>query len=237
MITRAELQENIDHVQDRISAAAVKSGRSAKDITLVAVGKTHPAEFLIPAIELGLDNFGENRIQESEEKIPNLSEYNVRWHMIGHLQRNKAAEAIELFDEFHALDSKRLARRLQSQLEKTDRKQLDTFVQVNVSGEESKYGLDPEKLEPLLTTVSADCPRVFVKGLMTIAPWTEEEKVLRKTFQNLRGLLQQLQSYKTANIQMESLSMGMTNDYEIAVEEGATHLRIGRALFGERQER
>jgi len=237
MITPAELQENIDHVQDRISAAAAKSGRSAKDITLVAVGKTHPAEFLIPAIELGLDNFGENRIQESEEKIPKLSEYNVRWHMIGHLQRNKAAEAIELFDEFHAIDSKRLARRLQKQLEKADRERFDTFVQVNVSGEKSKYGLDPENLGPLLETVSENCPRLFVKGLMTIAPWTEDEEVLRKTFQNLRVLLEQSQSYNSANIRMESLSMGMTNDYEIAVEEGSTHLRIGRALFGERRER
>jgi len=237
MITPAELQENIDQVQEHISRAAIKSGRSAEDITLIAVGKTHPAEFLIPAIKLGLDNFGENRIQESEEKIPKLSEHNLRWHLIGHLQRNKAAEAIELFDEFHALDSNRLARRLQKQIKKAEQEQLQTFVQVNVSGEESKYGLDPEHLEDLLKTVLEECPRVFVKGLMTIAPWTDNEKVLRETFQNLRALLERFQSYNTANIQMESLSMGMTNDYEIAVEEGATHLRIGRAIFGERRER
>lgn len=236
MITSSDLRENIKTVRDRIATAAKNANRDPDEITLIAVGKTHPAETLIPAIQSGLIHFGENRIQESEEKIPQLDEYDITWHLIGHLQRNKAAEAIELFDEFHALDSRRLAKRLQNQLEKINQKQFPSFIQVNVSGEESKYGLNPQQLEPLLEMIAEECPRLSVKGLMTIAPWTDDPKTLHQTFHNLRELRDKYRTFNATNIDLKSLSMGMTNDFEIAIEEGATHLRIGRAIFGERQQ-
>lgn len=237
MITPAELQQNIEKVQNRIKAVAEKAGRSVDELTIVAVGKTHPAETFLPAIEAGLIHFGESRIQEAADKIPALESHNLVWHLIGHLQRNKAGDAIELFDEFHALDSNRLARRLQNQMEKSERKSFPVFIQVNTSGEESKYGIDPEALQEMLDLIGEKCPHLRVKGLMTIAPWTDDEKVLHATFANLRKLQEQYKSYNAPNIHLENLSMGMTNDFEIAIEEGATHLRIGRAIFGTRRSR
>jgi len=230
------ITERISVVRDRIANAAVKSGRSPQEITLIGVSKTNPPEAIRAAIAAGLTDFGENRIQEAEEKIPVLREENVTWHMMGHLQRNKAQNALELFHWFHSLDSKRLARRLQQQMNKREIPgQFDVFIQVNVSGEKSKYGIPPERVAELIALVGEECPALNVHGLMTIAPFTREESVLRATFRGLRELQENIRVTEYNNIKLDQLSMGMTNDYEIAVEEGATHVRIGRALFGERQ--
>lgn len=225
----------MEEVRGRIADAANRAGRSADEITLIAVGKTHSPEVLLDAVEAGISHFGENRIQEAEEKIRELGEQDLTWHMVGHLQRNKAQAAVEQFHTLHSLDSKRLARRLQLQLEKAAIPEFPALIQVNVSGEKSKYGIEPEDLPGLLGVVSGECPRLRIRGLMTIAPWTDDESVLRKNFQNLRELSERTDISAFDNVSLESLSMGMTNDYEIAVEEGATHLRIGRAIFGERK--
>ncbi|MCF7804079.1 MAG: YggS family pyridoxal phosphate-dependent enzyme [Candidatus Marinimicrobia bacterium] len=227
----------IKEVFDRIDQAASQSGRTRDDITVVAVGKTHPAEDFFPVIEAGIRHFGESRIQEAEEKKPQLSEYDIKWHMIGHLQRNKAKNAIRMFQQLHSLDSKRLARRLQKQLAKEEISDFTAFIQVNTSGEESKYGIDPDRLAPLMDLIEEECPRLRVNGLMTMAPLTEEESRLRKSFSALRELAEKTDTTNYGSIEFGALSMGMTNDYEIAIQEGATHVRIGRAIFGERLSR
>jgi len=230
-------KNRVETVLEKVSRAAEISGRPADAITIIAVGKTHPPEDFHPVIEAGIRHFGESRVQEAETKIPPLADQDVTWHMIGHLQRNKAGNAVELFDQLHSLDSKRLARRLQQQMEKADLEKFQTFIQVNTSGEKSKYGIAPEALVPLLEIIDKDCPRLRVTGLMTMAPLTDDETKIRKTFQQLRKLSAKTETTSYSNVTLDSLSMGMTNDYEIAVEEGATHLRIGRAIFGERLSR
>jgi len=232
-----QIKERFAEVMDRVENAAQKSGRSMQEVTVIAVSKTHPIETVQEAIECGICHFAENRIQEAEEKIPQQKIPGVTWHLVGHLQRNKARNAIQLFDRFHALDSKRLARRLQKQLAKENVEKFPAYVQVNTSGEESKYGIEPEELESLLGVVSDECPLLKVEGLMTVAPFTDDETVLRKTFAALRNLMEKTDDTGYHNVELRDLSMGMTNDYEIAIEEGATHLRIGRAIFGERRRR
>lgn len=229
------IQQNVENVLANIDNAAEKSGRTSENITLIAVTKTHDPEFVLPAYHAGITHFGENRIQEAEEKIPQLSNLEITWHMMGHLQRNKAKNALQLFHEFHALDSKRLAKRLQKQLEKLGIESWPTFIQVNVSGEESKYGIEPSELAPLLELIGENCPGLSVKGLMTVAPFVDDEAILRENFRRLRELRDKNQSWHFDHINIQSLSMGMTNDYEYAIEEGATHVRIGRAIFGERE--
>lgn len=231
----ASIQQNVDNVLANIDGAAKKTGRTAEEITLIAVTKTHDPEFIMPAYHAGITHFGENRIQEAEEKIPQLSEHNITWHMMGHLQRNKAKNALQLFHVFHALDSKRLAKRLQKQLVKVGVESWPTFIQVNVSGEQSKYGIDPVELDSLIELIGTSCPGLMVKGLMTVAPFVDDEKILRENFQRLRNLRDKHESCEFKNVNIRSLSMGMTNDYEYAIEEGATHVRIGRAIFGERE--
>jgi len=230
-------RNRINEVFDRIEHAANRSGRTRKDITVVAVGKTHPVEDFFPVIEAGIRHFGESRIQEAEDKIPQLSERDIIWHMIGHLQRNKAKNAIRLFRQLHSLDSKRLARRLQKLLAREGESDFSAFIQVNTSGEESKYGIDPDQLVPMMDLIEEECPQLGVNGLMTMAPLTEDETKIRKTFSALRELTGKIDTTHYASIDLHNLSMGMTNDYEIAIEEGATHVRIGRALFGERLSR
>ncbi|MBS1271173.1 MAG: Pyridoxal phosphate homeostasis protein [Candidatus Marinimicrobia bacterium] len=230
-------KNRVAEVREKIGRAAEKSGRSPDSVAIIAVGKTHPAADFYPIMEAGIWHFGESRVQEAEDKIPQLTDQEITWHMIGHLQRNKAGDALEIFDQLHSLDSKRLARRLQQQMEKLGIEWFPTFVQVNTSGEQSKYGIDPKALKPLMDLVADECPRLKIKGLMTMAPLTEDEKKIRETFRRLRELSINTNTDDYPNAELGSLSMGMTNDYEIAVEEGATHVRIGRAIFGERLSR
>ncbi|MFQ5341123.1 MAG: YggS family pyridoxal phosphate-dependent enzyme [Anaerolineae bacterium] len=245
------LRGNIEQVRARIAAAAERAGRDPGDVTLVAVTKTVPARRVRMAWELGLTDFGENRVQEAVEKIPlviskekseirspkpvlspvEVSE--VRWHLIGHLQRNKVRHAIPLFDMVHSVDSVRLAREIDRRAGLAG-KAMPVLIEVNVAGEASKYGFAPQALGEAVRQI-ADLPSVTIGGLMTVAPITEDTEAARPFFRRLRRLRDGL-AEQFPDIDWRHLSMGMTDDFEVAIEEGATLVRIGRAIFGERGE-
>lgn len=231
-----ELRARIGDVRSRIAAACARAGRSPDSVTLIGVSKTFPTPFVEAAVELGLTDFGENRVQEFVDKAeaipPSRLGGRVTWHMIGHLQRNKAKEVIRYADVFHALDSRRLARELQKRCEQEDRR-LECFVQVNVSGEASKFGLDPEDLDGFLRDI-VPYDRLDVAGLMTIAEPVDDPEDVRPQFRLLRSLLETPREGLPDHIRLHRLSMGMSGDFEIAVEEGATHVRIGSSIFGQR---
>lgn len=228
----AGLPARLADVRARLDRAAERSGRSGSAVTLVAVTKTHPLEAVEAARAAGLTDLGENRVQELEEKVEAAGRDAVRWHLIGSLQRNKAKRAVRLFDLMHSLDSVRLAEKLSEEAAAAGL-EVRALVQVNVSGEGSKSGFGAEELVDALGVMSA-LPSLRIEGLMTMAPLTEEEGILRSTFAATRRLQEeaarQLPAYRGTH-----LSMGMTNDYEIAVEEGSTMVRLGTALFGERE--
>ena len=230
------LHENILRVRERIDRAARRAGRRAEEITLVAVTKTVPAQRVTEAIREGLTVLGENRVQEAREKIPRIP-LSAEWHLVGHLQSNKAVAAAELFSMIHSVDSGSLARRLDRACEAADRR-LEVLLQVNVSGEQAKSGLRPDELHAALEE-AASCARLRLAGLMTIPPLAEDPEESRPHFARLKGLLEEARGWLPAGPVREAmhhLSMGMTDDFEVAIEEGATLVRVGRAIFGERQE-
>lgn len=222
-------RHNLALVQDRIDAACRKASRDPATVRLLPVTKTVPAHILRLAVQAGITSFGENKLQEARDKAAELGELPIRWHLIGHLQTNKVRYLVKLASEFHALDSLRLAEELNHRLEGADR-DLDVFVQVNTSGEASKYGLPPDALMPFLSELAA-FPRLRVQGLMTLAIFSSDTGRVRTCFQLLRRLRDQAAREHPAITQ---LSMGMSGDYEIAIEEGATVVRVGQAIFGKR---
>lgn len=232
-----ELTEKLGRVRERVDAAAGRSGRAADGVEVLPVTKGHPPAVVRLVAEHGFDMIAENRVGQAERKLDELGRLGVRWHMVGHLQRNKADRAVRVFDELESLDSLRLARKLERELEEADRDELPVLVQVNASGEESKGGFDatdpasPELADRIRTVCSHS--RLSVRGLMTMAPLTDDEDVLRATFRRTREAFERLDEQVEA-FEARTLSMGMTNDYEIAVEEGSTRLRLGTALLGER---
>lgn len=230
------IHDNIDALRTRIRAACDRAGRSPDEVTLLAVTKTFPIAYLNAAIDAGVTDFGENRVQEFVQKAevvpPRLQGGDVTWHMIGHLQRNKAKDVIRFADVFHSLDSVRLARELHRQADRVDRR-LTCFVQVNVSGEASKFGLDPDTLDGFLEEI-AEFDRLDVRGLMTLALPVDDPEEVRPQFRLMRSLVEHTRPDLPAHIRLSELSMGMSGDFEIAIEEGATHVRIGSALFGGR---
>jgi pyridoxal phosphate enzyme (YggS family) len=226
-----DLVERIRQVRLRVAEAATRSGRSADDVTIIAVTKTVPAERVAMAYELGLKVFGENRVQEARAKIAALPYPPIRWHLIGHLQSNKVARAVELFDLIHSVDSIRLAEALDRSAEARG-KTVPVLLQVNVSGETSKEGVSIADL-PALAAEALRLPHLRVQGLMTIAPYTTQLEEVRPVFRRLRELRDELRQ-RFPDSSWDALSMGMTNDFEVAIEEGATMVRIGRAIFGER---
>lgn len=240
------LQERYEQVQERIARAAQRAGRNPADVTLVAVTKTWPADTLLAAHAAGMRQFGENRPEELAEKRPSLAaalgtDSGITWHLIGTLQSRKTRLAVEHADLFHALDREKIARRLSDQLLETGR-QLPVFLEVNVSSEASKSGLDASRWEAdatqqarLRTVVQsvAALPRLQLAGLMTMAPWLAPEDEIRRVFQRTRALAAWLET-AVSGLHLPHLSMGMTDDFELAIEEGATHVRVGRAIFGER---
>lgn len=232
-----QLSERIDSVRERVETACTRAGRRADDIDLIAVSKTFPLEYVEAARRLGIEEFGENRVQEFTEKAEQLpSRYrggNVTWHMIGHLQRNKAKDVVEHADFFHALDSRRLARELNKRCAAAERV-LPCFVQVNASGEESKFGLEPDDLGAFLMDM-APLEHLEVIGLMTIAAPSDNPEEIRPQFRLLREMADRAQSGAPQNVDLRSLSMGMSGDFEVAIEEGATHIRVGSAIFGYRE--
>jgi pyridoxal phosphate enzyme (YggS family) len=228
------LSDNVRAVRERIERCARKAGRNPDEITLVAVTKTIPVERVEEAIRAGLTVLGENRVQEAREKIARIGR-RAEWHLVGHLQSNKANLAAGLFQVIHSVDSASLARRLDRAFSALHGggDALDVLVQVNVSGEGSKAGLDPGRLLGELEEITA-CGQLRVRGLMTIPPLDPDPERSRPYYAALRALAEKAREAGFPRAPMKDLSMGMTDDYPVAVEEGATLVRIGRALFGER---
>jgi len=220
------LRGNLATVEKRIEQAALKSGRNAGEIKLVAVSKTHGGEILQAAIEVGVKSFGENKVQEAAEKIEKLGRENLEWHLIGHLQANKARKAVKLFDVIHTLDSIELAERLERICIEENRTSLSVLVQVDLAGEWTKNGVKTTDL-PTLTKFLETCERLKFDGLMTIPPYYEDVEKVRPFFKKLRAVRDEI-------IPHGALSMGMSHDFETAIEEGATLIRVGTAIFGER---
>jgi len=226
------LEPSLRQVRRRIAEACERSGRADPEaVTVVAITKGHPLAALEAARDVGLNVIGESRVQEAEEKRELASDLGLEWHLVGHLQRNKVKSALPMFELIHSVDSQRLAREIEKEAAKRG-SQASVLVQVNASGEESKYGFDIEGAHDDVREICA-LEHVSVLGLMTMAPYTDDEAVLRRTFRRTRELFDRC-SNGLAGFEARHLSMGMTNDYEIAVEEGATMVRLGTALFGER---
>ena len=225
----ANVAARVAEVRERVERARERAGRS-DEVTLVAVTKTHPADAVRAVLAAGVADVGENRVQELEEKVGEVGRGAVGWHLIGHLQRNKAGKALPLFDLIHSLDSLRLAEALSAEAVKRG-VQVRALVQVNASGEESKGGFEPAELVDSLGRI-AELPGMRVEGLMTMAPFTDDEAAVRAAFRRTRELLEGA-ARQVPGIGRQ-LSMGMSNDFELAVEEGSTLVRVGSVLFGER---
>ena len=226
----ASIAENLERVREQIAQAAAKTSRNVAEVELVAITKTHPAEAVREAIEAGQTLFGESRVQEAREKIPNLPS-SIRWHFVGHLQKNKIRHALPLFELIHSVDSLALAQDIE-RIAAEEGLHPRVLLEVNVAGEGTKFGFAPEKLRAEMETLLA-LPRLSIEGLMCIPPLSEESEVSRKYFVDLRKLRDSLE--QEFNLKLPQLSMGMTNDFSIAVEEGATLMRVGTAIFGERE--
>ncbi len=226
------LKENLEHVEEEILKACKRSGRSRDEVTLISVSKTKPVEIVEEAYSLGVRSFGENKVQELTEKYDALPK-DIHWHMIGHLQRNKIKYIIGKTALIHSVDSIRLAEAIEREAAKRDIT-VDILIEVNVAGEESKFGLKPEELNGFVEDVQK-FPHIRVKGLMTIAPYVENPEDNRSVFAHLRKLSVDIEAKNAHNINMSVLSMGMTNDYQVAIEEGATMVRVGTGIFGARQ--
>jgi pyridoxal phosphate enzyme (YggS family) len=224
-----DLAANLEAVRKRIEAACARAGRDPASLSLVAVTKTHSVEVVQAAAACGLTLFGENKVQEAKAKIP-LCPARLRWHMVGHLQSNKAREAVELFEMIQSVDSLRLAEEINKRAEQAA-KRMPVLLEVNLAGEASKFGCAPERLLAELKDLNA-LPRLEIHGLMTVPPWSPEAEAVRPHFRRLRELKQQCEDILGALL--PHLSMGMTGDFEVAIEEGATIVRIGTAIFGER---
>ena len=225
------LKDQLQEVESRIQEACKRAGRSRDEVTLIAVSKTKPVETLKEAYDLGVRIFGENKVQELTEKYEALPK-DIRWHMIGHLQTNKVKYIIDKAELIHSVDSLRLAEAIEKEAAK-HQCTANILIEVNVAKEESKFGLMPEELDAFVDKVS-EFPHICVKGLMTIAPFVADPEENRPIFARLRKLSVDIAAKKVNNVTMSILSMGMTNDFEVAVEEGATMVRVGTGLFGVR---
>ncbi|MGA1794505.1 MAG: YggS family pyridoxal phosphate-dependent enzyme [bacterium] len=226
-----DIREHIAAVKERIAEAALRSGRNPDGITLVAVTKTIETHRIREGIAAGLTVFGENRVQEAEGKIGEIG-HGVRWHMIGHLQTNKVKRAVELFDLIQSVDSLHLAGEIEKRASAVGRR-IPVLLQVDLAGEETKFGFTPEELLRDLQGI-AGCSHIEVSGLMTIPPFSPDPERSRPYFTRLAHLAERIKEQCPGDVSMDILSMGMSQDYEVAVEEGATMIRIGTALFGAR---
>lgn len=225
------IAENIANVIANIDTACSKAGRNPEEVTLITVSKTKPVSLLQEAYNAGSRDFGENKVQEMLDKIPEMPA-DVRWHMIGHLQRNKVKYIVDKAYLIHSVDSLRLAEEISKEAIKKQ-VEVNILVEVNVAQEESKFGTTTEEAISLVEAISK-LPGVHIKGLMTIAPYVEDEESNRLIFQKLKQLSVDIAKKNIDNISMNVLSMGMTGDYRVAVEEGATYVRVGTGIFGER---
>lgn len=233
--TIEQLRQNLATIRERIDQACLQAGRDPQEVRLLPVSKTHPAEYLRLAYAAGCRMLGENKIQEAYQKWQELEDLkDLEWSVIGHLQTNKAKYVARFASEFHALDSLRLAQALDQRLT-IENRYLDVLVQINTSGEESKYGIEPEQAPELIAEL-AQFTRLRVRGLMTLAMNSEDREAVRGCFVKLRELRDNLQANAPAGMQLTELSMGMSGDFELAIAEGATIVRIGQAIFGAREQ-
>jgi len=223
------ITENLERVREQIAQAAAKVGRAPGEVELVAITKTHAAEKVHEAIQAGQTLFGESRVQEARAKIPELPSA-IRWHFVGHLQKNKIRHALPLFEMIHSVDSLALAQEV-NRIAEEEGMHPRVLLETNVAGEGSKFGFSPDKLREQMEELLV-LPRLSIEGLMTIPPLTEEAEASRTYFGELRQLRDALN--KEFNLKLPQLSMGMTQDYAVAIEEGATLVRVGTAIFGER---
>lgn len=225
------VKEQLQEVEERILAACKRAGRDRSEVRLIAVSKTKPVSMIQEAYDAGIRDFGENKVQEILEKEP-LMEKDIRWHMIGHLQRNKVKQVIDKAVLIHSVDSIRLAEQIEEEAAKKDLL-VKILLEVNVAREESKYGFMEEEVLDALLQISK-FPHIQVHGLMTIAPFVENSQNNRKVFKKLFQLYVDMKSKNIDNVNMDTLSMGMSGDYEVAIEEGATMIRVGTNIFGSR---
>lgn len=227
------IRARLDEVRRCVEASARRSHRAPEEVTIIAVTKTHPSHVIQQAIEAGARDFGENRVQEAEEKIKKLGHVNARWHLIGHLQSNKARRAVQYFDCIHSVDSGALAERLNRLCADENRDELSILIQVDLAREATKSGVSEKELPELVTTIR-ECERLRLIGLMTLPPFFENAELVRPYFRRLREIRDALRSQDVFKSGDGELSMGMSHDYEVAIEEGATMVRIGTAIFGAR---
>ena len=226
------LSDNLMKVRERVVNAAIRSNRNPEDVTLVAVSKTKPVEAVKEVYDCGIREFGENKVQEicmKHEVLPD----DINWHMIGHLQRNKVKAVIDKACLIHSVDSIRLAKQISDEAVKKDMV-VEVLLEINVAEETTKYGFTVEETEDALREIAA-MPNILPRGLMTSAPYTENPEDNREFFRTLKQLCVDLKAKNIDNTSMDYLSMGMTGDFEVAIEEGATHIRVGTAIFGERE--
>ncbi len=228
----AFIHENLSRIQDRVAAAAAHVGRNPDSIELVAVSKTKPVGLIVEAIEAGITHIGENRVQEAQSKHPQIA-HPVKWHLVGHLQRNKVKQALQIFDLIHSVDSPRLLAEIDRRSAESNRT-TEILIQVNTSAEPSKYGLEPEQTLDFIESAHP-YTHVRIKGLMTIGAFLSDPEAVRPMFAVLRRLREKVIAQQFPNVEMDTLSMGMTNDFEVAIEEGANLIRVGTAIFGERE--
>ena len=226
-----DLKTNFEQVEENIRKACEKAGRDRSEVTLISVSKTKPVEMLKTVYDLGPRDFGENKVQEMCEKIEVLPK-DIRWHMIGHLQTNKVKYIVGKTELIHSVDSIHLAKEIEKQAEKKD-VTVDILVEVNIAEEESKFGIHKEETYELVRQIAA-LPHVHICGLMTIAPYVENPEDNRMYFRGIRQLSVDIAEQNIDNVDMDVLSMGMTGDYMVAIEEGATIVRVGTGIFGER---
>jgi PLP dependent protein len=226
----SSISANLARIRERVARSAERAGRRAEEITIVAVTKTHPVDAILAAYEAGLRHFGENRVQEFENKVPALANLQATWHLIGHLQSNKAARAARLFNRVDSVDSLALARRVDAAAA-TENKRLGVLIEVHLSDEATKSGVSEAEL-PALAESIATFPNLQLQGLMTIPPLQNDPQSARPFFRKLAALRDQVARRNSHSLPV--LSMGMSHDFEIAIEEGATEIRPGAALFGAR---
>lgn len=226
------IKENIDGILERIANVCERSGRNPEDITLIAVSKTVNADRAREAVEGGILNLGENRVQELTDKYEKLSDIDVKWHMIGHLQKNKVKYIIDKVELIHSVESVELANEIDKRAAKNNLK-ANILVELNIGEEESKFGIGEENVYDFIKSLE-QFENINVLGIMTVAPFAEAPEEIRWVFKKMKVIFDKLSSMNIKNSNMKFLSMGMTNDFEIAIEEGANIIRIGTALFGER---
>ena len=225
------VKENLKEVESNIAAACERAGRKRSEVKLIAVSKTKPVELIRDAIDYGIKDFGENKVQEMCDKMEIISE-KLNWHMIGHLQRNKVKYIVDKAYLIHSVDSLRLAEQINQEAEKKN-VVCNVLIEVNIAGEESKFGVAKEEVKSLLEAIK-NLKHVHVKGLMTIAPFVDDAEDNREYFREMHKLFIDMRQENIDNISMEILSMGMTGDYQVAIEEGATMVRVGTGIFGAR---